>query len=165
VVCNKNYKRPGRLGAGTVLFWCAEHRHCIGFLVLTAAESVRHVFEVFVSRFKEMPKVIIYDNGCNLHEYVLNRDPRPFINTLIMSDGFHILDHKNCALTYNPNRYQFLEEISSVVHEQKNAILDRLKETSGMMRYDTFVALMVYMLHNMNDIERSNREKAKNKGV
>jgi hypothetical protein len=24
--CNKGYKKAGRLGAGTLLFWCAEHR-------------------------------------------------------------------------------------------------------------------------------------------
>jgi hypothetical protein len=104
-LCGKIYKHAGRLGAGTLLFWCAEHRACIGFVILTSAESVRQVYEVFASRFKVMPTSIIYDNACNLHEYILNRDPRPFADTRFFSDGFHIDNHSNCALTYNPNLY------------------------------------------------------------
>jgi hypothetical protein len=108
-VCNKDYKLPGKFGAGTLLFWCAQHRQCIGFIVLTEAESVRQVYELFVSRFKQMPKAIIYDNGCNLHEFALNRDPRLFIDTMFLSDGVHIDNHKNCSMSYNPLIYRFLE--------------------------------------------------------
>jgi hypothetical protein len=107
--CNKDYKQAGKLGAGTLLFWCADHRVCLGYVILSSAESVRHVYEVFVSRFKQMPRVIIYDNGCNLHEYALNRDPRLFIDTMFFSDGFHTENHTNCALTYNPNLYRYLD--------------------------------------------------------
>jgi hypothetical protein len=56
-----------------------------------------------------MPEVIIYDNGCNLHEYMLNRDPRLFKNTMLHSDGMHVEGHEDCAETYNPNFYRMLE--------------------------------------------------------
>jgi hypothetical protein len=107
--CNKDSKKAGRLGAGTLLFWCAQHRYCLGFVILKSAESISQVAETFISRFQTQPKVIIYDNGCNLHEYILNRDPRIFKNTLILSDGFHWKNHTNCCLCYNSREYKFLD--------------------------------------------------------
>ncbi|KAJ2989956.1 hypothetical protein HDV02_004695, partial [Globomyces sp. JEL0801] len=39
--CNKNAKFPGRLGSGVLLYWCGEHRFCIGFNILESAESLQ----------------------------------------------------------------------------------------------------------------------------
>ncbi|KAJ2985942.1 hypothetical protein HDV02_000300, partial [Globomyces sp. JEL0801] len=61
--CNHSFKEAGRLGAGTVIYWCAEHRECIGFSVLQAAESSTSIFNTLLTRFDQMPSVIIYDNG------------------------------------------------------------------------------------------------------
>ena len=41
-------------------------------------------------------------------------------------------------------------EISSVLHEQKNRTLDKLKDTSTFMNYDTFTELLVYVLQTLN---------------
>lgn len=40
------------------------------------------------------PKVVIYDNACNLHDYALNRDPGFFKNTKFFVDRFHWFNHK-----------------------------------------------------------------------
>ena len=66
--CVKSYKQNGKLGAGVILFWCVKHRECIGFSVLKKAESCAIVYEMLSSRFKTLPKVMIYDNACNLFE-------------------------------------------------------------------------------------------------
>jgi hypothetical protein len=66
--CSKDYKRSGRIGAGVLLFWCLEHRECIGFNILRSAESCQSVYEVLSSRFPQMPRYVIYDNACNLFE-------------------------------------------------------------------------------------------------
>jgi hypothetical protein len=58
--CPKKSKKPGIYGSGTLLFWCAEHRCCIGFVVLQSAESVQHVYTAMITRFKVMPKVHVY---------------------------------------------------------------------------------------------------------
>ena len=89
-VCNKMYTKKGRLGAGTLLFWCGIHRKCLGFYVMQSAESCKTVFQILATRFPRQPKVIIYDNGCNLSEYILNRAPGPFRDTYILSDGFSL---------------------------------------------------------------------------
>ena len=106
--CTKEYKQSGRLGAGTLLFWCGIHRKCIGFYMLPSAESCQHVYTILLSRFKRMPRVVIYDNGCNLNEYVLNRAPEPFKGSYILSDGFHWKNHVNCASTFNSKLYSDL---------------------------------------------------------
>jgi hypothetical protein len=107
--CNKESKTPNKLGAGTLLFWCGEHRFCIGFMVLTDAESVKQCYELLVSRFSVMPRTIIYDNGCNLSEYIYNRTPYLFKNTLIVSDGFHWKNHINCCDAFNSKIYAHLK--------------------------------------------------------
>ena len=109
--CNKLYKKQGRLGAGTLLFWCGIHRKCLGFYVMKSAESCKTVFQILVTRFKKQPRVIIYDNGCNLSEYILNRAPGPFQDTYILSDGFHWKNHTNCGVSFNSKLYPALDGI------------------------------------------------------
>ena len=108
-VCNKLYKQKGRLGAGTLLFWCGVHRKCLGFYIMKAAESCKTVFQILATRFPKQPRVIIYDNGCNLSEYILNRVPGPFKDSYILSDGFHLKNHTNCGVSFNSKLYPALD--------------------------------------------------------
>ena len=39
------------------------------------------------------PKVIVYDNGCNLHQYCLNREPDYFRESRFLVDRFHWPNH------------------------------------------------------------------------
>jgi hypothetical protein len=110
-VCNKEYKKKGRLGPGTLLFWCGQHRKCIGFYIMQSAESCKTVYTLLATRFPKQPRVIIYDNGCNLSEYILNRGPIPFKDTYILSDGFHWKNHTNCGLSFNSKIYPDLNSI------------------------------------------------------
>lgn len=43
--------------------------------------------------------------------------------------------------------------ISSVVHEQKNRTLDKLKYISVFMKYGSFVRLIIYVLSVLNEAE------------
>jgi hypothetical protein len=52
--CTKNY----HVGGGIILFWCARHKLCIGFVLLETAESCEYVYTTLVSRFSKIPKVI-----------------------------------------------------------------------------------------------------------
>jgi hypothetical protein len=66
--CAKTYKKAGKYGAGTLLFWCLDHQTCLGFVVLKSAESCQSVFNVLATRFDPMPEIVVYDNACNLYE-------------------------------------------------------------------------------------------------
>lgn len=68
VQCKKDYKQAGKLGAGVVLYWCIKHRECIGFTVLESAESCKSIYDVLSSRANILPRIMIYDNACNLFE-------------------------------------------------------------------------------------------------
>lgn len=149
--CQKYAKKNGRLGSGCLLYWCARHRLCIGWEMLLEGESPKQVYHTLSSRFPAMPKIIIYDNACNLAEYFYNRSPILCKATIFLSDGFHFCHHINCSHCFDSKKYKsLLHGISTVTHEQKNALLAKLKLTAPGMRYDTFVLLMTTMLAKMN---------------
>ena len=39
------------------------------------------------------PRLIVYDNSCNLHSYCLNQDPVFFKNSQFLVDQLHWQDH------------------------------------------------------------------------
>lgn len=145
--CLKYAKSNSRLGSGCMMYWCARHRICLGWEMLLEGESPKQVYHTLASRFPVMPKVVIYDNGCNLSEYFYNRCPNLCKDTLFLSDGFHFCHHINCAHCYDAKKFvRLLLGISTVTHEQKNQTLAKMKLTAPGMRYDSFMVLMSMIL-------------------
>lgn len=105
-------------------------------------ESPRHPFEVFKTRFKKAPNIIIYDNACKLHQYALNREPSFFKNTMFLVDRFHWKGHTACSAGYNLSKYNTsidVKQINSQVNEQGNAGIQRLKGHLSYMLPDNFM--------------------------
>ena len=148
VVCHKNAKNNGNLGHGVILYWCGDHSRCVGFNVLTSPESCKDVYETLSTRFKVLPKLIIYDNACHLFEYCVNRNPSLFKETKFMSDNLHWQNHTNCSTVFDPRTYKL--NINTVLHESQNKRLRKLKETSPHMKYDTFVEQLLNLVHHLN---------------
>ena len=71
------------------------------FHVMGDAESPRTIFDVLYTRFPEAPPVFCMDNGCNLHEFMLNREPEYFRRTEMYIDEPHFRGHKRCCEAYN----------------------------------------------------------------
>jgi hypothetical protein len=107
--CTKNYKAAAKFGPGTILYWCAEHRFCLGYEILESPESCQHIHNTLCARFKQLPEVIIYDNACNLLEQFLNRNPEIIRNTIIVSDKFHWVNHTNCVSALGSQYYRHLD--------------------------------------------------------
>lgn len=148
--CTKIYKKKGVLGAGVLLFFCVDHNNCIGFVILDRAESPKVISDIFLTRFEIMPHTILYDNSCNLSEFILNRTPQLFKDTQFLIDGFHFSAHSNCANSYNISDYPFSISVNSSLVEQKNAQLRYMKATSPCLKYNTFVMKLIYAVINMN---------------
>ncbi|ORZ30636.1 hypothetical protein BCR44DRAFT_78206 [Catenaria anguillulae PL171] len=149
--CTKNAKGKDKLGPGVLLFYCAEHWTCIGFEVLLEAESVSVVFQALSTRFQEPPAYFIYDNACNLSEYILNRAPSLFKNTTFLVDGFHFNSHTNCSAAFDSFQHlSGLDGAKSTVQEQRNQHLDKLKLTAPHMRFDTLAAYLLYTIALLN---------------
>ena len=140
--CQKNYSHSTRLGAGVVLFWCEKHRTCIGWVLLPKSESCEIVFTTLVTRFPILPKIIVYDNACNLSDYCLNRAPSLFKDSIFLVDAFHFAGHINCSLSFNTRLSAIMFGKASVLHEQKNSILAKNKVAAMFMRFDTFMFLL-----------------------
>lgn len=73
-----------------------------------------------------------------------------FSNTLFVVDGFHFKGHKNCSHGYNSSLNGIMKGVSSVLHEQKNAQLAKLKIPSVFMRFDCFISLIRALTTLMN---------------
>ena len=115
------------------------------------------MYEILASRFVTPPPIVIYDNACNLCTYVFNRNPAMFADTVFLCDGFHHPSHTNCAPTFDSSRYKDLFKGSSVVHEQKNRDLAKLKKTAPKIGLRTLSALLMFTLTFMNQQEVEKR--------
>lgn len=72
------------------------------------------------------------------------------MDTIFIVDGFHFKGHNNCSHGYNSSALMAMHGISSVLHEQKNAQLAKIKIPSIFMRYDSFVELLKCLTSMMN---------------
>ena len=148
--CAKHAKGNTHLGPGVILLWCVEHRCCIGFSVMTKAESPRTLYELLATRFRTPPPIVIYDNACNVCAYAMNRNPALFRDTHFLSDALHFPAHVNCAPTFDSARFRHLFTGASVIHEQKNRDLAKLKKNAPHMLYVTFAALLAWAISRLN---------------
>jgi hypothetical protein len=149
--CQKNHSNDSGCAPGVVLFYCVEHEVCIGYVVLSNVESPNVPFEILATRFKKMPEIVIYDNGCNLNEYILNRTPYLFRRTQILVDGFHFHSHTNCAPTFSTSENSYLStNLNTSLFEQKNARLAKLKNTAPLMRSRVFMSLLRFAVSHLN---------------
>ena len=103
-------------------------------------ESLKHPFTIFTSRFPIPPGAIVYDNGCKLHSYCLNREPPLYKGThflLIDSTGG---GHIGCSKGYCLDEYNTAEvrSLNSQVNEQANSGLQRIKGHLSYMKSDNF---------------------------
>ena len=117
------------------------------------------------------PQVIIYDNGCNLHNYCLNREPLFFKNSWFLVDRFHWPNHSGgcflmhlpkpncfkffffllaCSVGYNLSSYPQFSAVNSQVVEQSNSLLKRIRSTVSYMSATNFVnhCALFFWYHN-----------------
>ncbi|XP_065064713.1 uncharacterized protein LOC135690945 [Rhopilema esculentum] len=111
-VCTKTSRGHPSLLPGVFTLFC-NHEICYGFEVMTTSESPEVPFNVLFTHFEKAPKVVIYDNACNLHEYCLNRQPSFFQETRFLVDRLHWKNHSGCSEGYNMDRYLDLKGINS----------------------------------------------------
>lgn len=161
LACNKEYHQKGKCGAGVVPFWCMEHQKCLGFVVLDTAESPRAIMNTIITRFPNT-ELVMYDNACHLHEYGLNRFPNAIKNMQFCIDTLHWNNHTSCSEAYNCNLYRHqIGNTSSVLCEQRNSVLARLKKTAPHLNFRSFCALLQYAIVSLNRQQDLNLESSK----
>jgi hypothetical protein len=90
--CNKYSNRHPSRTPGLFCLFCP-HGFSLGFALMQRQEGPSTFFNILYCRLPEAPKMIVYDNGCNLHVYAVARAPRFFRRTSFRVDKFHIAGH------------------------------------------------------------------------
>eukprot|EP00117_Sycon_ciliatum_P039971 scpid25894/ scgid5378/ len=139
--CNKHYSGHPTLTPGVFTLYCP-HGICYGFEVMTHHESPKIPFNIFLTRFRTAPSLIIYDNACQLHRYCLNREPHFFNSSVFAVDRLHWDNHVGCSEGYNlnifNNKYD-IAKINSQVNEQANVGLGKLRASLAYMAQEKFM--------------------------
>jgi hypothetical protein len=66
---------------------------CMGFSIMSRGEGPKTAFDFIFHRFSKAPKMIVYDNACNLHRYTMRRQPLFFAQTRFAIDRMHQNNH------------------------------------------------------------------------
>ena len=99
--CNKWQRSSMQLIPGYMLVWCACCGFCIMFAIKRDAESPRTVFDLLFTHMEQPLQQFQLDNGCNLHNFALAREPEHFRDMRVLVDELHYRGHTNCSQGYN----------------------------------------------------------------
>ena len=137
--CGKYANRRNRFMPGVLLVFCLDHGTCLGFHVMHNHESPRTLFELFYTRWKEPPAVIVYDNACNAQKFFLAREYAFFKNTKFVIDKLHFYFHCRCSPVYNPYFHAELDGYNTQLCEQYNRGLNGLKNQLIYFNWKTWL--------------------------
>ena len=65
--CRKTFSSHQTLSPGMIMMNC-QHQICYGFQILRQRESTIGILNLLLTHFKIQPRIIIYDNACNLQK-------------------------------------------------------------------------------------------------
>jgi len=168
VPCTKHLMSHPGLTPGIFAVFCP-HGLCMGFAIMSRSEGPKTFFEFICHRFSKAPKMIVYDNCCNLHRYCLRREPNFFSQTWFLIDRLHQRGHIACHEGYNMDVYPedevvvprwaadgivmpeiTLGKFNSQAAEQCNAKLDQISTQVAYMSQANFMAVVKYYLFRFN---------------
>jgi hypothetical protein len=156
-LCTKHPDTHPSLLPGCLMMHCVHCRVCVYFGLMVVQESPRSVFEVLKTRRAEAPRMIIYDNCCNLMHFALNRDPEFFRDTEFFVDQFHFAGHSHCHTDFTTRDVKERLDSNSSLAEQFNSIFRSLEHAAGYMNQDTFLLYARHFIHRMNKLQRQKR--------
>ena len=94
-VCSKIFPQVSKTGMTYLFIWfCPDHGHCLGFHTIPGSERRKDPAAVLYIHKELPPKIVFYDHGCSLSEYVKNRESGFFKNTRFYHDIFYGFTHK-----------------------------------------------------------------------
>ncbi|KAJ8307578.1 LOW QUALITY PROTEIN: hypothetical protein KUTeg_014873 [Tegillarca granosa] len=127
-------------------------------MVMECHESPNVPFSILRTRFRQAPKVVIYDNACKLHDYCISRDPFFFQDTEFYIDRLHWDNHTSCSLAYNISLYPQYQHLNSQCNAQANAGLKRIKDQLSYMTAKNFMVHCSLYLWNKNRLIKEKRD-------
>ena len=140
--CRKHYRKSDSHSPGIFTAQCVcRYPKLVGVSVMDECEGVSTALSVLLSRFRILPRVCYYDNGCNLLKSVILRVPWLNDRCLIASDRFHYRTHK-CNSVTDPDSYLMCKEHQTSGAESIN---QQWKFSKAHVRYLAPNNLMPYL--------------------
>ena len=149
--CRKEIKQHKALTPGLFVATCI-HKVTLGFVIMDDFESPKTAFDMIMSRFKKAPKLIVYDNSCQLCTYCLRREPVHFRNTHFAVDRWHFAtNHVGCTKGFDLRLYAKYQKINSSMREQENRFLSRISSQIVYMKLGNAMWL-IKLFHALRNI-------------
>jgi len=142
-VCAKHYEDAHKFySPGTFTVCCScSHPKIIGFIVLDKREGPPALLNALLSYFALLPHFVVYDFGCGALRSALGKLPWLLAVLVVVSDLFHIVNHL-CGDALHPRSYTALDEANTVAHEQRNAPINRLRQTLRACGQDEYMSVL-----------------------
>lgn len=156
--CRKYENGHTRLTPGVLLMFCA-HGICLGFKLMARCEGPGMVADLLYTRLKAAPKLVVYDNACNVHRICMRWHPDFFNKTRFLIDRVHQFNHHSCGPGYNMgfgNQSVKLVDgvtvgsLNSQAAEQRNSMLEKIRTSFAYKSHDTGFRYMKRFLGETN---------------
>ena len=130
--CSKTILRTDTHSDGILTVQCVcSNPKLLGFVVMKKPESTEVALDSILTHFRIPPRVIFYDNACNLYASALLRVPWLLNQTRFLVDRFHYKSH-TCSTFFDPSSYRELDLFKTTGEESINA---RIEKVLCFLRY------------------------------
>ena len=95
---------------------------------------------------------VLFDFGCNLHNFLLNREPWEFQFKRVFVDSFHYQNHQTCSSSYNAAAYKkFLPAgFYTTGREQINSKLAKIEPSVHQISYKKYFVMLKFFFAIQN---------------
>ena len=159
VGCDKIFPEYQGITGGAMILWC-RHRIAQGFHVISKGEGRNDVFSALYCHWPVAPRVVCYDNACQLMHYSTIREPIYFKNTTFVIDRLHQKNHYACSEAFGLRSFmeggakEFFQFNDSAA-ETGNALLKRIRTSCAYMGKARFMVFVKVFL----EVQNRNRQR------
>lgn len=108
-------------------------------------ESAALPFKIFYNCMEKAPDVVVYDAGCQLLTYALEREPVYFKDVAVLIEQLHWSEHVACTLGH------FIELYHNTLGQQNWEVCEqghrRLNQSSSSLSYMSQLHFMFVLRH------------------
>ena len=147
--CNKEQNKPRDHSYGLFSVGCACPLNItLGFELMLKPETCNNMFRILSCLDIDLSvlNTVIYDNGCNLSNFINNREARELKNIRTLVDAMHYRSHHGCSSGYNSQLYKetlkpMKGRLNTSGREQMHSKLRRLQPSFRQMNYVSWIQM------------------------
>ena len=135
---------------------CCQRNVTLGWEMMCGPESSHNLARLLMCRDINMGEGglegVVFDFGCNLHNFLLNREPWEFQFKHVLVDSFHYRNHQACSSSYNTAAYKkFLPAgFYTTGCEQINSKISKIESSLHQMNYKSYFTMLKFFFAVQN---------------